>query len=132
MRFILIIILLVFLSGCGAAPAKDNFEPTQSLTEDSLVYEFEDLDKIPKWIVKVQPKYAVDAASEKVIGRVRLSFVINEFGSPINIQVVESYPEGNFDDNAKRALSYWKARPGIKDGKSVLVYSEEEFIFVVE
>ena len=52
-------------------------------------------------------------------GYVQLQFDVDTKGSPENIQVIESQPEGLFDDAAVIALSKWKYNPKITDGKPV-------------
>ena len=52
-------------------------------------------------------------------GWVKLSFEISEYGIPENIKVLESSHLGFFDQEAIRALSIWKYKPKIVDGKPV-------------
>lgn len=68
-------------------------------------------------IVRIEPKYPVQAARDGKEGWVRLSFTINEVGGVEDVEVIEAEPKRVFDREAKRALRKWKYRPKIVDGK---------------
>lgn len=70
-------------------------------------------------IVRVEPKYPVEAAREGIQGWVKLSFTIASSGQVTDIQVLDAEPKRTFDREAKRALSKWKYQPQIIDGKAV-------------
>lgn len=68
-------------------------------------------------IVRIEPKYPVQAARDGKEGYVILSFTINEVGGVEDIEVIEADPRRVFDREARRALSKWKYKPNIVDGK---------------
>ncbi len=68
-------------------------------------------------IVRIEPKYPVQAARDGKEGYVILSFTINEVGGVEDIEVIEADPRRVFDREARRALSKWKYKPQIIDGK---------------
>ena len=70
-------------------------------------------------IVRIEPKYPVQAARDGKEGWVRLSFTINEVGGVEDVDVIEADPKRIFDREAKRALRKWKYKPKIVDGKPV-------------
>ncbi len=70
-------------------------------------------------IVRIEPKYPVQAARDGKEGWVRLSFTINEVGGVDDVEVIEADPKRIFDREAKRALRKWKYKPKIVDGKPV-------------
>jgi protein TonB len=70
-------------------------------------------------IVRIEPKYPVQAARDGKEGWVRLSFTINEVGGVEDVDVIEADPKRVFDREAKRALRKWKYKPKIVDGKPV-------------
>ncbi|GGF61277.1 hypothetical protein GCM10011338_11930 [Alteromonas lipolytica] len=68
-------------------------------------------------IVRIDPKYPPQAARDGLNGWVMLSYTITENGSVSDISVLDSSPERVFDREARRALSKWKYKPVIKQGK---------------
>ncbi|MEM9102054.1 MAG: energy transducer TonB [Pseudomonadota bacterium] len=70
-------------------------------------------------IVRIEPQYPQKAALEGKEGFVTLSFTIMPDGSVGDISVLEAKPRRLFDRAARRALSKWKYKPKIVDGKPV-------------
>lgn len=70
----------------------------------------------PRPITKVTPDYPPQARSRKIEGFVELEFLVAINGSPQEIRVVRSQPEGLFDRNAVRALMRWKFKPAERNG----------------
>ena len=68
-------------------------------------------------IVRIEPKYPIQAARDGKEGWVRLSFTINEIGGVEDVTVIEAEPKRIFDKEAKRALRKWKYKPKVVDGK---------------
>ncbi len=68
-------------------------------------------------IVRIEPKYPIQAARDGKEGWVRLSFTINEIGGVEDVTVTEAQPKRIFDKEAKRALRKWKYKPKVVDGK---------------
>ncbi|MFT4941206.1 MAG: protein TonB [Paraglaciecola sp.] len=68
-------------------------------------------------IVRVEPKYPLDAARNGIEGWVKLTFSIDTLGQVINAEVLEADPKRTFDRAALRALKKWKYKPQIVDGK---------------
>jgi len=68
-------------------------------------------------VVRIEPKYPVQAARDGKEGWVKLSFTINEIGGVEDVTVMDADPKRIFDKEAKRALRKWKYRPKVVDGK---------------
>ncbi|WP_269618694.1 energy transducer TonB [Zhongshania sp. BJYM1] len=76
-------------------------------------------------IVRIAPDYPNRMAVRGVEGYVDLMFDIAPTGSPTNIRVTESEPEGAFDKAAMRALARWKYRPKQIDGYPVTQFNQQ-------
>jgi len=59
-------------------------------------------------IVRIEPKYPVQAARDGKEGWVKLSFTINEVGGVEDVTVLDADPKRVFDREARRALGKWK------------------------
>ncbi|MBA6289348.1 energy transducer TonB [Colwellia sp. MB3u-4] len=70
-------------------------------------------------IVRIEPKYPIQAARDGKEGWVTLSFTINEIGGVEDVDVIEAEPRRVFDREAKRALRKWKYKPKVVDGKAM-------------
>lgn len=68
-------------------------------------------------IVRIEPRYPVQAARDGLQGWVRLRFSIMEDGSVDEVEVIEAEPRRVFDREAIRALRRWKYSPKVVDGK---------------
>ncbi len=66
-----------------------------------------EIDQSKLVLVRIAPQYPVKAIKSKTEGYVTMEFDINKSGNPININVVESYPQGLFIKPATNALSKW-------------------------
>lgn len=70
-------------------------------------------------IVRIEPKYPIQAARDGKEGWVTLSFTINEIGGVEDVDVIDADPKRVFDKEAKRALRKWKYKPKVVDGKAM-------------
>lgn len=69
---------------------------------------------------KPEPEYSEEARKAKYQGEVWLSVVVDEKGVPQNIRVTRKLGLG-LDEKAIEAVSKWRFKPGMKDGKPVAV-----------
>ncbi|MFC4654561.1 MULTISPECIES: energy transducer TonB [Rheinheimera] len=70
-------------------------------------------------IVRIEPKYPVQAARDGIQGWVKMRFTILEDGSVGEVEVVDADPKRVFDREAIRALKRWKYTPKVVNGKAV-------------
>lgn len=78
-----------------------------------------DRDNQARPIVRISPKYPLDAVRNGIEGWVVLAFNINAIGEVVNISVIKSNPKRIFDKAARQALKKWKYQAKKVDGKAV-------------
>ncbi len=72
-------------------------------------------------IIRIEPKYPIEAAKQGISGSVVLRFQIANDGSVTNVAVVQSTPESVFDKAAIQALEKWKYKPVANPAQEQLV-----------
>lgn len=70
-------------------------------------------------LYQVKPQYPARALRRNIEGTVTLQFDIDESGKAKNIRVINSQPGRIFDRSARRAISRWKFKPRVVNGKTV-------------
>ena len=72
---------------------------------------------------QVKPRFPKHARGKNVLGRVTLEAVVREDGSVGDIKVVHGAGgDCGFEESAIEALSQWRYKPGMKDGRPVDVH----------
>ena len=94
-----------------------NLNILSNITDEVTMNGQPDQDARP--IVRVNPKYPMDAIRNGTQGWVKLAFDISEIGQVINVKVIDSEPKRVFDKAARQALRKWKYRAKSIDGKQV-------------
>jgi TonB family protein len=69
-------------------------------------------------VIRIEPKYPIQAAENNQEGSVILQFDIAKDGSTDNIQVIESFPQQVFDKVSVTALKQWTYKPRIQGGQA--------------
>lgn len=83
---------------------------TPSITD---IFSTSQVDKEPFITRLVKPIYPFSAKSSGIEGRVVLRFVVNEKGFVKDPEVVQSEPEGVFDQSALDAIAKYRFRPAM-------------------
>lgn len=109
--FMLSIAGFVLLTGSSAFAAEECFYDT--------AYNLTDIDEPPRVIRVPALKYPFEAAKEGIEGRVVIRLVVDSDGKAQEPDIVESDPEGIFDETALETIVKYKFKPAVKDGKNV-------------
>jgi protein TonB len=93
---------------------------------------FDDVTQKPRVIHEVKPEYTKEALTARIQGRVVLRIVVEADGSVGRVAVAQSLDAAyGLDEAAVEAASQWRFEPGRKDGQSVPVEVELEFVFTL-
>jgi TonB family protein len=84
--------------------------------------------KNPNPVVKIHPKYPIQAARNGTEGFCTINFSINNIGGVENAKIVECQPGDVFAKQALRALVKWKYIPKILNGEPVAQHNLTEII----
>jgi TonB family protein len=79
-------------------------------------------------LYKIEPEYSVPARQAKIQGSVVLSMVVDASGLTRQISVLRPLGMG-LDQQAMAAVSQWRFKPGMKDGKPVNIRTKVEVNF---
>ena len=78
---------------------------------------------------KVEASYPQRALRQRIEGWVELTFTVTANGDVSDIKVIDSQPRREFDREATRALSQWKFKPRIANGKPVAASARQRLEF---
>ncbi len=70
-------------------------------------------------MVRVEPRYPVEAARQGISGWVQLRFSVDESGQVQDVEVIAAEPATIFNREAMRALRRWRYQPKLVDGRAV-------------
>jgi TonB family protein len=82
----------------------------------------------PAVLYKIDPEYTEDAREAKYSGTVVLYIEVDPSGHAKNMRLVKGIGHG-LDEKAIEAVNKWRFRPGMKDGKPVVVAAHIEVNF---
>ena len=75
----------------------------------------------PTPVMRVEPKYPVQAAAQRIEGYVQAKFDISAQGKVSHVRIVRSVPEGTFDKVSITALEQWQYEATGQQHKDMLV-----------
>jgi len=97
--------------GTGSGPG-DNPGPGQGSPQRIR------LSALPQLLWKIEPEYSEEARKARYQGSVMLALEVDSEGRPHNIRVVRSLGLG-LDERAVAAVSQWRFKPGLLNGRAV-------------
>jgi protein TonB len=110
----------------AAAQEPPNPEPGEApgaleipVIRDPTYYSVSLLDKYPRPLGAVEPRYPLQASRDGVTGTVTLRLLIDETGTLNEISVVAAKPEAIFDEAAMAAFRDMRFSPARKNGRAV-------------
>ena len=96
---------------------------------DGVVMTDETVDQSPRAVYQSPMIYPPRARAKGIEGYVVFSLLIGITGEIEQIKIVESVPEGIFDDVAMQGVNSWKFEPAQYQGKSVKAWAKQRVRF---
>lgn len=96
---------------------------------DGVVMTDDTVDQSPRAIQQSPMMYPPRARAKGIEGYVVFSLLIGITGEIEQIKIVESVPEGVFDDVAMQGVNSWKFEPAQYQGKSVKAWARQRVRF---
>ena len=94
-----------------------------------IVMTDETVDQAPRATFQAQMVYPPRARAQGLEGYVVLSLLIGLTGEIEQIEVVESYPEGAFDEAAVTGVQQWRFDPALYQGQAVRAWARQRIRF---
>jgi TonB family protein len=101
-------------------PTKPDLGPTNNSNTDGGLEHVDGTDSAPKLIYSIAPAFTEEARAAKFSGNVQVYLVVDESGLPTRVRVVRPIGMG-LDEKAVEAVSQYKFKPAMKNGKPVAV-----------
>ena len=92
------------------------------------IFDLSEVDREPRALVRINPKYPLQLARNRISGRVDLSIVIDDTGRITDHSVKRSTHQ-DLTREVLRVIGKWKFSPAIKDGRPVTVRKIQPFLF---
>jgi protein TonB len=94
-----------------------------------LVMTDDTVDNPPRAAYQAPMAYPPRAKARGIKGYVVLSLLVGVTGEIEQIEVIESYPEGVFDEAALQGVNQWKFEPATYEGKAVRAWARQRIRF---
>ena len=76
-------------------------------------------------VAQIPPLFPRELAQQGIQGWVKLLFIVNEKGEPINVSVVDANPKTVFNRAAIASITKWRYRPALSNGVAVISSPQE-------
>ncbi len=94
-----------------------------------LVMTDETVDQPPRASYQAPMVYPPRARAKGIEGYVVFSLLIGVTGEIEQVKVIESYPEGLFDEAATQGINQWQFEPAIYQGQAVRAWAKQRIRF---
>jgi protein TonB len=96
---------------------------------DGMVMTDDTVDQPPRATYQAPVTYPPRARAQGIQGYVVFSLLIGITGEVEQLQIVESYPEGTFDEAATQGINQWKFEPAMYQGQAVRAWAKQRVRF---
>jgi len=87
------------------------------------------VDQVPRANFQAPMQYPPRARASGIEGYVVFSLLIGITGEIEQVRIVESYPEGVFDDAAMQGINQWRFEPAMYQGQPVRAWARQRVRF---
>ncbi len=121
------------VEGMPIAPPPKLLDLSEKLPElRKSSYDLSEVDEKPVALLKLKPPYPYRARQFNMSGYVKVKFLVDKLGQVSRITILESYPEGVFDNTVRNTLPSWKFAPGKIEGNPVSTWVVTKIAFEME
>jgi protein TonB len=96
---------------------------------DGMVMTDDTVDQPPQASYQAPMAFPPRARAQGVEGYVVFSLLIGITGEIEQLEIVESYPEGVFDEAATQGINQWKFEPAMYQGQAVRAWAKQRIRF---
>ena len=96
---------------------------------DGMVMTDDTVDQPPQASYQAPMAFPPRARAQGVEGYVVFSLLIGITGEIEQLEIVESYPEGIFDEAATQGINQWKFEPAMYQGQAVRAWAKQRIRF---
>ena len=116
--------------GLGGVSIYSNLNPNvgPDAIAEMKIFDLSEVDRQPRALVKIPPKYPIKLIRNRIKGRVDLWVVIDNLGRVTDYKV-KSSTHLSFTKEVTRVIKKWKFTPALKEGKPVTVRKIQPFLF---
>lgn len=99
------------------------------VNKDDMVMTDDTVDSLPNPVKRSPIEYPKKARKLGITGYVLMNLLISKDGHVQKVKVLESNPEGVFDEVAVAAVNSWEFKPAEYQGKPVKVWAKQKIRF---
>ena len=103
-------------------------DPAATSVREAMFYNPRGGVSAPSLLFKIDPEYSEEARKAKYSGTVVLYIEVDTSGHIRNPRIIRGIGLG-LDEKAIEAVNKWRFKPGMKDGKPVIVAAQVEVNF---
>ena len=96
---------------------------------DGMVMTDDTVDQPPRATYQAPMVFPPQARAQGIQGYVVFSLLIGITGEVEQLQIVESYPDGMFDEAATQGINLWKFEPALYQGQAVRAWAKQRVRF---
>jgi protein TonB len=96
------------------------------------VFDLDQLDQPPSPRFAPAPAYPPGARLRRQEGAVRVEFIVDPQGQPVDVRVLDASPPGLFEEAAAQAVRRWRFDPGLRQGEPVRVRVRQRIVFQMD